>query len=117
MNPLHNEWKDSQASQAAPPVTPRSCHELGVCNQRPGTGCVCDTRSLPAGGFVFAPGVIETEPRRAVSCRRPWRTAARWAWHVVSVVCVLIVLLGLWGMATGKGAAAPSKPATTGRLM
>ncbi len=46
---------------------PRTCHELGVCTGRIGLGCTCrhDTRALPPGGFVFAPGTIEHGPRRA----------------------------------------------------
>ena len=46
--------------------TPRTCHELGVCNGRKGLGCTCqhDTETLPPGGFYFAPGAIEHGPRR-----------------------------------------------------
>ena len=101
---VHREFVESQASQPAPAAA-RPCHELGVCTGRPSVGCTChhDTRRLPAGAYYFAPGAVERTRRRRPAPR--WRRiaagAARWAWRIVSVVCVLIVLLGLWGMATG----------------
>ena len=54
----------------------RHCHQLGVCNARPGTGCTCqhssrfDTEPIPTGGFFFAPGTVEEFfPRPSLSRR------------------------------------------------
>lgn len=49
----------------------RTCHELGVCQARPGCTCCApaaarvDTAALPMGDFYFAPGAIECAARRA----------------------------------------------------
>lgn len=55
----------------------------------------------------FAPGVIHTARRPRPRWQRWAAGALRWGWRVISVACVAIVLLGLWGMARGQGSAAP----------
>lgn len=74
---------------------PRTCHELGVCHGRKGLGCTCQhgTESLPPGGYYFAPGAIEQDPRRT---RRllGWRRA-------VADLCCCIAIAGLIGAAAG----------------
>lgn len=76
----------------------RSCDQLGVCraSQPPCSSCK-----------PFAPGVItggaSSRPSRI-------RTALRWAWRAVSVVCVLIVLLGVIGLVS-RGASPAAKVA------
>lgn len=98
MSAVHREFVESQATAA-----PRTCHELGVCNHRPGCTCHRDKPAAPSASapapqvLIFAPGVIEGGSAQR---RRPWVSAARWVWRLVSVVCVLIVLLGLWGLVT-----------------
>ena len=75
--------------------TPRTCHELGVCNGRKGLGCTChhDTETLPPGGFCFAPGAVEHGPRRA-------RRITGWRRRVLDVIALLAVS-GLIGLAAG----------------
>ncbi|MDO5289330.1 MAG: hypothetical protein Q4F13_06810 [Pseudomonadota bacterium] len=75
-----------------------SCNQLGVCH--------CD--GACASGKVFAPGVIEAHPAPRPRWRRWAIRAAVWAWNLVSALCVVTVLLGLWGMARGHGSAAPA---------
>ena len=74
---------------------PRTCHELGVCNGRPGPGCTCqhDTDALPSGGYYFAPGTIEHGPRRS-------KRLAPWQRLVLDCAAVLAVA-GLLGFAAG----------------
>lgn len=98
----------------------RTCHELGVCHGRPSPGCTCrrDTHRLRPGGFFLAPGAIESPP-----ARRPprWRSVAattlRWGWRAVSLACVLIVLLGLWGLAGCSPGATAGKPARAAKVI
>ena len=75
--------------------TPRTCHELGVCNGRKGLGCTChhDTESLPPGGYYFAPGTVEHGPRRA-------RRITGWRRLVLEAIALLAVF-GLIGFAAG----------------
>lgn len=53
-------------------MNPHSCDSLGVCQRRalPCAGCSHgepdtshDTKTLPVGGFWFAPGTIEEAPK------------------------------------------------------
>lgn len=69
--------------------TPRTCHELGVCQARqPACQGSCaqasaqpaaqrdgnvNTAHLPPHGFYFAPGAIEQAPRRQVRRLAPWQ--------------------------------------------
>ena len=75
----------------------RTCHELGVCNGRPGVGCTCnrDAQHLPPGGYYFAPGAIDNNagPRR--SKRRTG--LLRFARDCI----VLLAVAGLIGFAAG----------------
>lgn len=75
--------------------TPRTCHELGVCNSRKGLGCTChhDTESLPPGGYYFAPGAIDTTPRRG-------KRLAGWQ-RVVRDVAAWLAVAALIGFAAG----------------
>ena len=76
--------------------TPRTCHELGVCNGRKGLGCTChhDTDTLPPGGYYFAPGAIEQGPRRRAVRLAPWQRL------VLGAMAVLLAS-GLLGFAAG----------------
>ena len=75
--------------------TPRTCHELGVCNGRKGLGCTCqhDTDALPPGGYYFAPGAVEHVTSRA-------RRITGWRRMVLDVIALLAVS-GLIGFAAG----------------
>ena len=79
-------------------TTKRTCHELGVCHGRPGVGCTCnqdarhDARQLPPGGFYFAPGAVEQQPRAG---RVP-----RWLVLLVEVALLLAIAASL-GVASG----------------
>ena len=76
--------------------TPRTCHELGVCNGRKGLGCTChqDTETLPPGGFSFAPGAIEQWPRRRAARLAPWQ-------RLVLQAMAVLLASGLVGMVAG----------------
>ncbi len=76
--------------------TPRTCHELGVCNGRKGLGCTChhDTETLTPGGFYFAPGAIEHGPRSKSKRLAPWQRL------VLQAMAVLLVS-GLIGFVAG----------------
>ena len=76
----------------------RPCHELVVCNGRPGLSCTCrqdahhDTDKLPSGGFYFAPGTVEHAPAR--------KRLTGWRRLVVDIAVVLAVS-GCLGFAAG----------------
>ena len=74
----------------------RPCHELGVCNGRPGAGCSCrhDTEKLPCGGFYFAPGAIDCMPARARRRLTGWR-------RLVVEAAALLAVSGLIGFIAG----------------
>ncbi len=75
--------------------TPRTCHELGVCQSRPGCQqCSHDTETLPPGGYYFAPGAIEHGPRRKA------RRLTGWQRLVLQAMSVLLVS-GVIGFAAG----------------
>ena len=76
--------------------TPRTCHELGVCNGRKGLGCTChhDTETLPPGGFYFAPGAIEQGPRSKSKRLAPWQ-------RLVLQAMAVLLASGLVGMVAG----------------
>ena len=76
--------------------TPRTCHELGVCNGRKGLGCTChhDTETLPPGGFYFAPGAIEHGPRSKSKRLAPWQ-------RLVLQAKAVLLASGLVGMVAG----------------
>ena len=76
--------------------TPRTCHELGVCNGRKGLGCTChhDTETLPPGGFYFAPGAIEHGPCRKAKRLAPWQ-------RLVLQAMAVLLASGLVGMVAG----------------
>lgn len=72
---------------------PRSCDELGLCQNRkpPCAGCTCDdTSPLGHGVYNFAPGIIEGGPVKPSMLRR-WglRNVARW----VGVGCLAATVL------------------------
>ena len=75
---------------------PRTCHELGVCHGRKGLGCTChhDTESLPPGGYYFAPGAIESGPRRKPKRLAPWQ-------RLVLQAMAVLLASGLVGMVAG----------------
>ena len=57
-----------------------------------------DTRRMPAGGYVFAPGVIEKPARRRwLSARRVEQLAL-----VLLVLAYLVALAGLLVVASGR---------------
>ena len=74
-------------------TTKRTCHELGMCHGRPGVGCACnqdvrhDAHQLPPGGFYFAPGAVEQQPRAG---RIP-----RWLVLLVEVALLLAIATSL----------------------
>lgn len=72
---------------------PRTCDELGMCqNRRPACpGCAChDTSLLGHGVYHFTPGVIEGGPAKPSLLRR-WgiRNGARW----LGVACLAATAL------------------------
>ena len=74
-------------------TTKRTCHQLGVRHGRPGVGCTCnqdvrhDAHQLPPGGFYFAPGAVEQQPRAG---RVP-----RWLVLLVEVALLLAIATSL----------------------
>ncbi len=82
----------------------RSFDQLGVCRASQPACSSCKP---------FAPGVIT-----GGASSRPSKTmtALRWVWRAVSVVCVLIVLLGVIGLASrGASPAAKVAPVACGK--
>ena len=74
---------------------PRTCHELGVCQSRPGCQhCSHDTDTLPPGGYYFAPGAIEHGPRRKARRLTGWQ-------RLVLEIAALLAVAGLIGFAAG----------------
>lgn len=75
--------------------TPRTCHELGVCQSRPGCQqCSHDTETLPPGGYYFAPGAIEHGPCRKAKRLAPWQ-------RLVLQAMAVLLASGLVGMVAG----------------
>lgn len=69
----------------------RSCHELGICQARPGCTCCApdgcaqiDTAALPADGFYFAPGTIEQ-----VSCAKRLRLPSDWVERLARALLIV----------------------------
>ena len=72
----------------------RTCTDLGVCQARPGCQqCSHDTETLPPGGYYFAPGAIDHEPRRA-------KRLAGWQ-RLVRDAAVVMAVTGAIGFAAG----------------
>lgn len=84
--------------------TPRTCHELGVCQDRPppcshtcrlgAESARVDTKHLPHGGYYFAPGVIENGSRHKARRLAPWQ-------RLVLGAAVWLAVAGLLGFAAG----------------
>ena len=73
----------------------RSCHELGVCQSRPGCQAKCshDTSALVRSDFYFAPGALECPPRRARRISPLGRLVLQGA-LVRAVAAALVALVG-----------------------
>lgn len=73
-----------------------TCTELGVCQKLellgPDCSCMHDTHRLPVDGYFFAPGSVQTMPRRRT---RRLRRAARRAVSVLMAVEFLALVAGI----------------------